>query len=100
MPYSHTTITHQPKSSDSLSVRAPSTARPVHDIRTYELFEGLPSLPSISATDQQWSTDARFYQGSALQATQLPPVHSRVDSIGSIPYIGLPKTSHSAQASI
>jgi hypothetical protein len=64
MPHSQTTITHQPKSSDSLSVRAPSTARPVHNLRTYELFEGLPSLPSVLATDQCWSTDARFYQGS------------------------------------
>jgi hypothetical protein len=100
MSYSQTTNTHQPRSAATLSIRSPSTDQPIHDLRTYELFEGLPSLPSVSATDQQWSTDARFYQGSALQATQLPPVHGRVDSIGSIPYVGLPKTSHSAQASI
>jgi hypothetical protein len=99
MPYSHTTTTHQSKLVDSLSVQAPSTARPSHDHRTYELFEGLPSLPSISATDKHWSTDARFYQGSALDATRLPPSYDQ-DITGSIPYIKLPKTGHSAHASI
>jgi hypothetical protein len=100
MPYCHSTTTHQSKLADSLSVQAPSTARPIHDLRTYELFEGLPTLPSLFATTQQWSTDARFYQGSALDATRLPPSHDRDENIGSIPYIALPKTSHSAEASI
>lgn len=45
-------------------------------------------------------SDARFYQGSALNATRLPPSHVPDENIGSIPYIALPKTSHSAQASI
>jgi hypothetical protein len=100
MPHSHTTTTHQSKSADSLSVQAPSIARPIHDLRTYELFEGLPTLPSLFATTQQWSTDARFYQGSALDATRLPPSYDQDVSTGSIPYINLPKTGHSAQASI
>jgi hypothetical protein len=77
-----------------------SIARPIHDLRTYELFEGLPTLPSLFATDQKWSTDAHFHQGSVLDATRLPPSHDRDENIGSIPYIALPKTSHSAQASI
>ena len=91
---------HTSSSSNTLSIQAPSTARPIRDYHTYELSEGLPSLPSISATDQKWSTDARFYQGGALDATRLPPSHDRVDSIGSMPYIALPKTGYFAQAFI
>lgn len=100
MSYSQTTITHQPRSAATLSVRSPSTGRPIHDLRTYELFEGLPILPSVPATHQLWSTDARFYQGSSLDPTRLPPTQRREAGLGSIPYITLPKNGHSAQASI
>jgi len=100
MPYSQTTTTHQSKSVATVSIRAPSIARPIHDLRTYELFEGLPTLPFVPATDQLWSTDARIYQGCALDATRLPPTQRREEGLGSIPYITLPNTGHSAQACI
>jgi hypothetical protein len=64
------------------------------------MFEGLPSLPSILATDQQWSTDAQFYQGPALDDTHFLPTGDQEESAGSIPYVTLPKTGHSAQASV
>jgi hypothetical protein len=100
MSCSQITTTHQTISAATLAIRPPPTTRTIHDLRTYELFEGLPTLPSVFATDQYWSTDARFYQGSALDATRLPPTHHREAGLGSIPYIALPRTGHSAQGSI
>ena len=85
---------------DTLSVRAALAPRLIHDFRTYDLFEGLPSLSSVPATGQLWSLEAYFYQGSALDITHLPPIHNRGEDTGSIPYIALPKLGQSAQASI
>lgn len=99
MSNTSTLTAHTPSKPISLSTQSPTTARPIHDLRTYDLFEGLPSHPSNPATDQQWSVDAQFYPSSALHATQSPP-QSRAQDDGSIPYINLPKTGHSAQGSI